>query len=429
MNLNTSFNATRVNTNASMVSLLPTTSRANNTSSSSGGFGINNANTSDGFRNSLVSLRQSADMMVASLNHMRGLGDSRGESPFGAIRAESSDTDILSVQGVNADRLRNNNVSGMSVEVLQLATAQRNEGTALNSNASATSAGFTLGANTLSITMDGRQFDINFTVGSGDSVQSVQQRIASAVNDRNLGVTASVSRNANAGTSSLVFQSSETGVANSGQPNFTVSGSLVNALGINNITQQAQDAQFRVNRGFAGALQTSRSNDVELGAGITARLEGTGTARITQGRDETRQINAFRHMVNSFNSLLSSARSGASNGRLQQDLSNLARSAGASLNRLGITVGRDGNMSIDEDRMAAAAERGDLEAFANRDRVGSNSGFMNRLTRLSGDAARNPASFVQTDNPFNNSMFNFNARQTSQLNQMMNIGMLFDGRM
>ncbi|MCL2016494.1 MAG: hypothetical protein FWG68_09645 [Defluviitaleaceae bacterium] len=430
MNLNTSFNMTRVNNNASMVGLLSTTSRSSNTAGSGGLFGANNANTSANFRNMLLSLRQNADMMVASLNNMRGLGRD-ADSPFGMILAESSDTDILSIQEVDSNRLRNANIGNMSVEVLQLATAQRNEGRAFNTSTLATSAGFSAGANTISLNMNGRQFDFNFNVSSTDTVQTVQQRIATAVNSRDLGVTATVSRDNAAGTTSLVFQSSETGVANSGQPNFTVSGTgnVANTLGVNNITQQAQNAQFRVNRGFTGTVQTSRTNEVNIGSGITAQLEGVGTVDITQGRNETRQINAFRHMVNSFNNLLTAARSGASNGRLQQELSNLARSSGVSLNRLGISTGRDGFMQIDEDRMAAAAENGDLERFVNRDRVGSNSGFMNRLARISGDAARNPGSFVQTENPFNNSMFNFNARQTAQLSQLMNIGMLFDGTM
>jgi flagellar hook-associated protein 2 len=359
---------------------------------------------------------------------MRGIGSQNASSPFRTNRAVSDDTDILEMVSANTFRMSGSRQanSDFDVEVLQLAQAQQNEGTALNANASATSAGFATGNHRISINMGDRQFDFNFSVNASDTVEAVQNRIANAINTRNIGVTASVNTqgSGNARTSALTLESSETGVARAGQPNFTVSSTAGNAAqvtGVNAISQDAQNAQFRVNRGFTGALQTSRTNEVDFGFNMRGRLQDTGTTQVTMGRDETGQINAFRHMVNSFNDLSSAANSSP---RLQRELGSLMRGSTASLRRIGIDVS-GGRMSIDEDRMQAAAERGDLESFVQSDRIGGSSGFMNRLTRIASDADRNPGTFIQPDNS-DNPFFGTNSRMLTQLHQSMNIGMLFD---
>jgi hypothetical protein len=308
----------------------------------------------------------------------------------------------------------------------------------MNATQLASAAGFEVGSHHIALNIDGRQFDFNFNVSATDTVREVQQRIANAVNNRNIGVTASVDRDSAAGTSALVFQSRESGVANEGQPNFTVSSNAGNALavtGVANVTQAAQNAQFRVNRNdITGALRTSRTNEVDLGSGVTANLRATGNVEVSMSRDDIRQINAFRHMVNSFNDLMSSAReaAGSRGSQLERELSDLARSASASLNRVGISVNQDGFMRIDEDRMSAAAQRGELERFATRDRVGSGQGFMNRLTRTADRVSRNPEAFFSgNNNPAGPSgpWSNFNPRQASQMNRLMNLGMLFETSM
>lgn len=391
-------------------------------------FGSNNSNISSAARTSLLNLRRTADTVTASLNAMRNVSNN---SPFGLSGAISGNTDVLNIASVSANRLRSANAdTAFSVDVVQLATAQRNQGEAMTASASAVDAGFTAGANQIALDIGGRQFDINFNVGANDTVRDVQQRIATAINSRNLGVQATVTAGtgAAAGTSTLALASAETGVNRAGQPNFAVrdvTGNAAAATGITNITQEAQNAQFRVNRGFTGTLQTSRSNNVDVGLGIRADLQETGRSEITLARDLTGQQNAFRSMVNAFNDLMEVAQdSGA--GRLGRELTGLARSFGSSLNRVGITMNRDGFMQINEDRMRAAAESGELERFAARSDNNSNFGFVNRLARTAGNVSRNPGAFVQNDTNFSNSWFNPSPAQFGRMNRLMNIGMLFD---
>lgn len=382
-----------------------------------------------GLRNSLLGLIQTADLLSQSLRYMQGIGSRNAGTPFQNQRPVSGNTDVLQIVSSGTNRLAQRD---MTVDVQQIAQGQRNEGTARTATQNAREAGFTAGSHHLGIQIGERTFDISFTVSATDTVQSVHQRIANLVNNRNIGVQASVvttGTGANA-QSQLVLESRETGA----NQQFTITesrvGNAATVLDIANRTQEAQDAVFRVNRGFTGALQTSDTNEVNLGFGVTATLHGTGEAAVSFERDEIGQINAFRHMVNSFNNMMTEARNAFGAGsRLERDLNQVLRGQTGALRRVGINVGADGRMSIDENRMAAAAERGDLERFVSRERVGTQSGFMNRLTRIADQAARNPASFTapQTRSGFGGGLNpNLNARQMMQFNRFMNMGMLFD---
>ena len=381
--------------------------------------GINSSNTPANFRNSFMNVRNSAESLRTSLHNMMGVGRN-ANSPFNVSRPVSNTPDAMRITGFDSNRLRNTNMNDFTVEVTQVAQAQRNEGTALTANSSAVSAGFSTGNNQMSINIGNQQFDINFNVSSTDTVRDVQQRIAGAINSRNIGVSARVDFSSSAGTSALVLESRETGVNNSGQPNFTVSGSSVATLGVNNVTQEAENARFRVNRDFIGAWQTSRTNDVSLGFGIDAELRETGTVEVNMERDSTAQINSFRDMVNNINSMLQSVQDNARGSRLDQQLAGLLSSNASSLNRVGISMNRDGFLTINEDRMRAAAESGELERFAGDGGARGNFGFVNRLERTVDNAIRTPASLT------NNTQNNQNHRHLHRMNQLMHTGMLFN---
>ena len=388
--------------------------------------GMNFANTSQNVATNAMNIRSGAEALRGSLHSMMGIGRDN-TSPFAAMKPTSGNTDLMTIIATDPNRLRNTNTSDFSVQVVNVAQAQRNEGANLEAAALATEAGFTQGANQMSLNVGGRQFDFSFNVTATDTVRDVQQRIASAVNSRNIGVSASVVFDQEAGTSALNLHSRDTGVDREGQPNFTVSGGGVSVLGVGNITQQAENAQFRVNRGFTGALQTSRSNDVNLGNGITARLHDVGDVDVTMARDVPSQIDSVRDMVNNFNRLMRDVRGDDNSARrnvtrLEQQLTGLVVANAAGLERVGITVGRDGMLSINNDRLQSAAESGSLERFMTDGGTRGSFGFINRLERTVDNAIRNPASFIRETS----SMPQFNSRQMIQMNQLMHTGMLFN---
>jgi len=401
-------------------------------SSSSGIQGANNASTHPAFREALMDIRGTADTLRTAMRDAMGFG-SDPHTPFGSLHAVSGNTEVMAILNSNN---RMNRAGDFEVEVLQIATAQRNEGTARNVNARAVDSGFVQGNNQLNITVGSQTFNFNVHVSASDTVQTVHQRFADAINVRNsVGVTASVAREGtgNAQTSALVLQFQETGVRNEGQPNFTVSGNAANALGVTTVTQQAQDAQFRVNRdGRTGALQTSRSNELDLGFGTTAQIRAAGTAGITMARDEVGQINALRNMVNLFNDLVEVAqanRAGQNGGRLERELRSMINSSTSALARVGINMNQHGFLDINEERMREAAASGALEEFAQPGGVRSNAGFFNRVERMADRVGRNAASYVGANaaNPMANfDMTQMSANWNNQFNNWMNAGMLFD---
>jgi hypothetical protein len=201
---------------------------------------------------------------------------------------------------------------------------------------------------------------------------------------------------------------------------------------VGTVTQQAQNAEFRVNRGFTGAVQTSRSNDVDLGFGTTAQLRETGTVNVTMERDVTGQQNALRNMVNLFNDLVEAAqdnRNGQNGGRLERELRSMINTSSSALARVGITMNNSGFLDIDADRMREAAQNGDLERFAQPGGVRSNSGFLNRMERMADRVGRNATNYVGVRDldPMNGFDFgNMSANWNNQFNNWMNAGMLFD---
>lgn len=389
--------------------------------------GQNFANTSVAFRSSVLSISNRSDEMIQTLNTMRGIGKN-ATSPFQAKRPESDNADALAVRSFDSSKSTGLDLSKLSVDVVQVALSQKNEGPAMIANARATASGFSLGSHKMAITVGDKQFDISFNVSSTDTNRDVQQRIAAAINNvSGIGVTASVSSDAKTGTSSLVLQSA-TGVNNTGQPNFTVrsvSGNAVAIAGIGEITQEAQNAQFKVNNGSEGTLQTSKSNDVDLGFGLTARLSGTGSAKFAMGRDESAQINAVRNMVNSFNNLMEAAKDSGHGSSLERELNRTAGAFTSTLNRIGVSFDKDGFMRIDADKMNKAAGSGDLEKFGTRDGVS----FMNSLSRLSESVKKNPANYASAGNSTSNSFDSGTYTATMQslrLSRITSMGSLFD---
>jgi hypothetical protein len=189
------------------------------------------------------------------------------------------------------------------------------------------------------------------------------------------------------GMSALTLESDETGAANA----FTVEdteGGLAAQTGIAQADQTAQDAIFRVN---GGPEQTSATNDISLGGGVTATLRQAteqGGVTVSAERDAAAQAGAMRDIVGGINDLLSAAENGPANNRLQTELNSLLRSYGTSLERAGISADEDGRLQIDEERLTAAAENGTLSALMNNPITGSY-GFTNNLNRIAANASGN----------------------------------------
>jgi len=355
--------------------------------------------TSFGFKQSLLQLTGQAFSLKQMLNQLRGT-DGFENSLFHTKRPFSGNTNVLQIRSFNLAAMRGADISNLSVDVMQVAQAQKNEGTAMNANALATEAGFTEGSHHIVMNVNGRDVDIRFDVSATDRAEDVQRKIANAINNSNNDVQASVSIDKETGMSSLIVESKETGENVEGLPNFTfksIKGNAVEISGIDNIAQNAQNALFRVNHGLhsTGELRSSRSNTVDIGYGITAQLLGTGRTQIISGRDESIQFNTIRDMANLFNDLMAFGKDNEHGDSLVQELSTIANESSSVLNRIGISLDQDGFMRVDEDKLRTAAASGALEQFSLRD----GTDFIDKLSKLLESIDKNPMVFFGTESP------------------------------
>ena len=314
----------------------------------------------------------------------------------------------------------------MSLSINQLAQAQENK----SGNMFATGiSNVQNGINHFSIEKDGKTSQFNITVNATDSNRTVQQKMADAINRQNTGITAKVDYNDKTKESTLVLTTRETGANQSFTINDT-NGNAVSALGIGNVTEQAQDAMYTVN----GNAYTSKDNTVELGNGLSATfLKEASGMDVSAARDDKSINNAIRSLVNDFNQLREAAMDSKSDRGAQnliQRLDSLSSAFSAGLSRSGITQNKDGYLQIDEKKLEAAIKDGSAEKT-----FGANAGFTQRLNAVASMAEKNPNQFISHQSRANMNAtasnnnylddIKFTAAQQNKINNWDMVGMLF----
>ncbi|RUL76140.1 flagellar filament capping protein FliD [Dyella choica] len=249
-----------------------------------------------------------------------------------------------------------------SLNVTQLATAQRSISAAQSSTA-------TVGTGTLNIAVGGKS--VNITVGTGDTLSSIASNINNA--NGNPGVTATIVAGVNG--NQLVLTSTSTGTANA----FSVSAgsgssggvtALANAL--NTPSTTASNAQLTID----GISVSSATNSVS-GAltGVTLNLAATGSSQLTVAQSTTPINTAVNDFVSAYNTYASTANQlqsynsttkvagvllgDATLSAVQRQISHVlsskvSTSSTSSLASLGITRNADGTLALNSTTLANA---------------------------------------------------------------------------
>jgi len=348
--------------------------------------GVSAPTTSASKSASSTNLQTGSNHAFATSASVRGAGydlldATKGkQAEFSQFQAASSNTNTATVTVDNssftsgaASALASNNVR---LDVSQTALSQTNAGEAM----SAADRGVDAGEYTFSIETGGQTHTFSLTVGDNDTNESIQERMAAAINEANIGITASVTADAENGTTSLSLASDNTGT----DAAFTVtddSGNLASAMGVDAATQEAQNAIYSVN---GGAAIESQSNTVAIAQGVTATLNGSGTTTVSAERETQGAVAAATDLVNALNSTLRSANAGDGRGstRLANDIQTLTRNYSSQLASVGINVSRNGELTIDEARLQKAAQDGSLDRLFNNERTG----FSARAERIGSNA-------------------------------------------
>lgn len=323
------------------------------------------SNASAGY---LSSLKTGASELRTALNTLTG------GKPFNLQTAKSSDEAALTVSKKSGS---SDLKDDMSVEISQLASTQKNVGEQLNSSALVGQDGY----HQFAITVGGKEHTLAVSVSSKDSYKDLQNKMASAINGADLGITASVT--SAKGKSSLVIESEKSGDSKANIFKLhDISGSAVALTGADTTVKEAQDAVYSVN----GDIRTSASNTVDFGNGITGTLKKTteNAVTVSQGADSKTAIDAMQKLADSYNKLLSSALSNSTDSRAGKLVSDLTGASGTyldSLVKLGIGFDGNGNMTINESAMKSAVEDGSLERFFTENN-GGNYGFAAQLGKV-----------------------------------------------
>ena len=359
----------------------------------------NGATASEQLNRMLVS---SARFVVDSRPRAVGLSQTLGtmQNALNSTVAISSNTDIMRIRG------NSSTVPEISVKVDQVAEPQRNEGTAMRAD----DRDMPGGLHSFDIAIDGQTHRVSFTTSEALTNRAFQQRMADAINQANIGITASVNTANNQSTLNLAATATGAGATvtntvtnedgeeetvTTTAPRFTITdvmGNATAAMGVNNISQHGQNAIFTVN----GETRTSASNNVNLTGGVEATLVSTGEVNVTSGGDATGIRNSVRQMVARFNDLLETARNNGADrntGRLIRDLENTIRRNRRALDEMGVAMNREGVLVINENRLQTAAENGTAQRLlgGTNNRSGS---FVSALTRIADSVAANPVNHI-----------------------------------
>lgn len=383
----------------------------------------------------LSSISENAKAVASSL---KNLGQA---STFSKMNAVSSNKDALTISSTTAPTA---SFESRLVDITQVASGQVNKGTQLRGDSLYTGDS---GTQQFEIEIEGKKTQVSVKVESGDTNKAVQEKVADAINSKNLGVTASVG--SSGGNTSLTIQSKNAGDSDANR--FVIRdmyGNLSDTLGLENVTQSAQDAIYSVD---GGADIHSSSNTIDLGDGVKATLKAaTNGTPVSVGvsRDESYAVNQVKEFVSNFNSLLDASRSANYNDRLYNDLTNALTSYEKSLSEIGISINKDMSLSVDGSALEAAATSADgkpstLENFlTNYGSSSSNYGLTGRLSTITANVERNPAHYVSAtassgesdsvesaftwSDPFDADLSPYTYFNLNTYNQYLSLGYLFD---
>ncbi|MGB9712853.1 MAG: flagellar cap protein FliD N-terminal domain-containing protein, partial [Dissulfurimicrobium hydrothermale] len=182
-------------------------------------------------------------------------------------------------------------ITTYNIYVNQLASAQVNQGALLvSSNTTTASAGI----NTFNLTINGITTPISVNVNATDTNQTFLNNMAQAINNANVGVTASVITDTQNNTSQLQIIANNTGTI--GAFNLSdVTGNAVITSGANKIISYANNASYTINN----QAYTSTSNNISIDNNnlqINLLNPTNGMVTITVTADS----NAISNAINNF---------------------------------------------------------------------------------------------------------------------------------
>lgn len=268
-------------------------------------------------------------------------------SSFSNLKNNTYTSKDSSIADVSSTRTSSSNA--ITLEVTELAEKQTNTSDALESSSKNN---FSTGYNSFSIRKDDKIYELNVDIKSLDSNKDVLTKVADKINASRVGLTAVVKEDA--GKSYMEISSKE-GAKNS----FSIqdgNSSLASTIGLDQITNTAKDASFKLN----DKTYTASSNKVSINNGeFKLSLKSTGSTQLNSKKDTSTVVDAVKDFISSYNDALSLVNDSSNKNTtklniLKNSLSGAAYSYKYSLQNIGINRKDDGTLSLDESRLSEA---------------------------------------------------------------------------
>jgi len=292
---------------------------------------------------------------VSKLSSLAGsLTTTDTNSIFNDLTALSSDSNVLTATPWDAYSPDTGATEATyEISVSQLAQAQENRSTELNSTDESV---VDFGANTFDININGQNHELNIEVGDGDTNEDVLNKIAAAINETSLDVTAEIINND--GTLNLSIKSDETGAAASFNVS-DVSGNAIAATSLYTISTESQDAVYSID----GENRTSGANTVYLDNGaVKVNLQGTGDATLEVAPDEADVYSAATSLISGINSFIDfyNENSDYIKEDVLSSLNNIIADHKTDLKSIGIIIDDAGTLQINADELTSALNQNPL---------------------------------------------------------------------
>ena len=324
---------------------------------------------------------------------------------------DNQDNDLLDEDGSVVSK--NGEIPSYKIEVESLASAQVNLGKYLPKD----SIDIFPGSYSFDMNVGGQGYEFQFSIREEDNNYDVQSRISRLINNSNINLISSVEEDGE-GNSSLRIESKQVGVRDDENPRvfelFDSAGSIwegpVSYLGIDNVVREATNAYFTVN----GEMAESTSNTFILDKNYEVTLRGVSSldglsTTIGIKPDTEAAVENVSNLIGGYNQFINAMRaysdSEPRSDSLVREMQHIAGAYSEDMERIGIAVDDDGNLSVDEKKLGNAIAMEDMESS-----VSSLKQFSNAMLRKSRQVSLNPINYInKTVVEYKNPGKNFNS--------------------
>ncbi len=279
------------------------------------------------------------------------------------IHSEDKDTITGSFKTHNYSTLPDE----LDIEIHSLATSQINTGTFVESNAYS----IKTGSHPFSIFSPQGTSHFNLTVSGKETNLEVQNKLASYINNRAIGINARVEKSE--GTSALILSSANTGSVTSANglqfslTNDSAEQDIVEFFGMNNVTTLPSDSSFSIN----GNQHTSSSNNISINQVLELDFHkpSNGPVKISLLPDTEIAIEQIDAFIEAYNNLVDLSENSnttyVGSRNLLRDISGIVSKHKSELETAGIFVGEDDKLNKNTESISKSLLNGDFAQLFN----------------------------------------------------------------